>query len=69
VEWVATRLAQAKGSPAPQGKPLFDATLRAGLRSFQLAQGLPADGRPGPLTYMQLNRATGVDEPRLRTHP
>ena len=22
---------------------------------------------PGPMTYMQLNRASGVDEPRLQT--
>jgi len=35
------------------------------VRAFQLAQGLPLDGVPGPLTLMQLNRATGVDEPRL----
>ena len=39
------------------------------LRAFQLAQGLPADGMPGPMTFMQLNRAAGVDEPRLRTEP
>jgi general secretion pathway protein A len=43
--------------------------LRARLRSFQLAQGLNADGALGPLTYMQLNRRAGVDEPRLRTGP
>jgi general secretion pathway protein A len=33
--------------------------------AFQLAQGLPLDGLAGPLTLMQLNRAVGVDEPRL----
>ncbi|HEX2545094.1 MAG TPA: AAA family ATPase [Ramlibacter sp.] len=69
VEWVATRLAAAKGAPAPVVKARLDATLRADLRAFQLAQGLPADGLPGPLTYMQLNRASGVTEPRLRTEP
>lgn len=37
------------------------------VRAFQLAQGLPLDGVAGPLTLMQLNRATGVDEPRLNT--
>jgi general secretion pathway protein A len=39
--------------------------LKARLAAFQLAQGLQPDGRPGPMTYMQLNRALGVDEPRL----
>ena len=28
-----------------------------------------ADGRPGPMTFMQLNRAAGIEEPRLQTAP
>ena len=48
---------------------MLDRALRTEVKAFQLAQGLPPDGRPGPLTYMQLNRATGIDEPRLRTEP
>lgn len=43
--------------------------LRARIRSFQVAQGLPADGVLGPMTLMQLNRAAKVDEPRLRPLP
>ena len=69
IQWVATQLATAKGAAAPVNKAALDAPLRAELRAFQLAQGLPGDGRPGPLTYMQLNRVGGVDEPRLRTEP
>jgi general secretion pathway protein A len=69
ITWVAARLASAKGAPPPDGEAKLDARLRAELRAFQVAQGLPVDGRLGPLTYMQLNRATGVDEPRLRTEP
>lgn len=69
IDWVAARLAQARGAAAPAAPAKLDAALRSEVRSFQLAQGLPADGRPGPLTYMQLNRASGVDEPRLRTEP
>ena len=68
VEWVALHLANAKGEAAPTAAKL-DPGLRSEVRAFQVAQGLPADGRPGPLTYMQLNRAAGVDEPRLRTQP
>ena len=41
-------------------------SLSARVQSFQRAQGLPADGVAGPMTLMQLNRALGVDEPRLR---
>jgi general secretion pathway protein A len=57
-----------KGTAAPAA-PTLTPALRAELKAFQLAHGLPPDGRPGPLTYMQLNRASGVDEPRLRTEP
>ena len=45
------------------------APLRTRIRSFQLAQGLPADGVLGPMTLMQLNRSAKVDEPRLRPLP
>jgi general secretion pathway protein A len=69
IAWVATRLAAAKGAPAPSAGVKLNSALRSDVRAFQLAQGLPADGRPGPLTYMQLNRVSGVDEPRLRTEP
>lgn len=69
IDWMGMRLAQAKGATAPTGPWKLDASLRAEVRAFQVAQGLPADGRPGPLTYMQLNRLTGVEEPRLRTEP
>jgi general secretion pathway protein A len=69
IEWVASRLAAARGAPAPTRPAVFDGGLRGEVRAFQVAQGLPPDGRPGPLTYMQLNRAAGVDEPRLRTEP
>ncbi|MES2940269.1 MAG: AAA family ATPase [Pseudomonadota bacterium] len=67
MEWLAAGLAKAKGQPVD---PKADAAaLRNDLRAFQVAQGLPADGKPGSMTFMQLNRATGVDEPRLRTAP
>jgi general secretion pathway protein A len=69
VGWIATRLAVANGAVAPEGPKVLDASLRSQLRAFQLSQGLPADGQPGPMTFMQLNRAAGVDEPRLRTEP
>jgi general secretion pathway protein A len=70
VGWIATRLAAANGSSAPaEGPKALDAPLRSQLRAFQLSQGLPADGTPGPMTFMQLNRTAGVDEPRLRTEP
>ena len=41
------------------------APLRERVSAFQLSQGLLPDGRPGPVTLMQLNRVAGVDEPRL----
>ena len=41
------------------------APLAERVRGFQITQGLPADGRAGPMTVMRLNRAAGVDEPKL----
>lgn len=35
------------------------------IQIFQRSQGLGADGVAGALTLMQLNRALGIDEPRL----
>jgi general secretion pathway protein A len=69
VDWMAERLAAVNGLPAPQGPRSLDAPLKSQLRAFQLAKGLVADGQPGPLTLMQLNRVAGVNEPRLRTGP
>jgi general secretion pathway protein A len=67
VDWIARRLAKVNGHPEPQARATLDGPVRAQLRSFQMAHGLPADGLPGPMTFMQLNRAGEVEEPRLRT--
>ena len=69
VEWVSARLATLEGKPPGAERPVQDAAFKARVRAFQLAQGLPADGQLGPLTFMQLNRTGGVDEPVLRTGP
>ena len=54
------------GSAAPgTGR---ESELKSRIAAFQLAQGLTADGVAGATTFMQLNRATGVDEPRLKTN-
>jgi general secretion pathway protein A len=57
-QWLAGQLARVQPAAA-------DASLKARIHAFQLAQGLEADGVAGPMTFMQLNRASGVDEPRL----
>ena len=41
------------------------APLAERVRGFQITQGLSPDGRAGAMTVMRLNRAAGVDEPRL----
>jgi len=46
-------------------QPAGDDALRSRIAAFQLAQGLTPDGLAGPLTLMQIGRASGVDEPRL----
>ena len=67
IEWLALKLAALRGEPAPSGRPVLDAALRTRIQAFQLAHGLEADGRAGPMTFMQLNRASHIEEPRL-TH-
>ncbi len=58
---VVTQLAALQGQPVAAG----EAARKAQVASFQLSQGLKADGLAGPTTFMQLNRATGIDEPQL----
>ena len=67
VDWLAARLAKQQGEPAPAEKQVFNAALKAKVYAFQFAQELKPDGVAGPETFMLLNRATGVDEPRLQT--
>jgi general secretion pathway protein A len=57
-QWAEPHLARALSAPLPEG-------FAAQVAAFQLLQGLPVDGRAGPLTMMQLSRLAGVDEPRL----
>jgi len=60
-DWLAARLAEAHGDAVPG-----DAPLKSKVHAFQVAQGLTPDGLAGPITLMQINRASGVDEPRLQ---
>jgi general secretion pathway protein A len=66
VDWLALQLAKLYGTKAPVANQPFDPVLGRQVRQFQLAQGMTVDGVAGPKTFMQLNRAAGLDEPRLR---
>jgi general secretion pathway protein A len=65
-DWLSAQLATLQAPRAAGARPAQDAPLKSRIYAFQLAQGLVPDGRVGPITFMQLNRATGVDEPRLQ---
>ncbi|MET0348719.1 MAG: peptidoglycan-binding domain-containing protein, partial [Rhizobacter sp.] len=69
VDWLSTSLAKAAGEAAPTKAAVYDNQMQARVAAFQLAQGLKPDGLPGPTTLMQLNRVTGVDEPKLAAMP
>jgi len=63
--WLAEQLAKLRGEHVPIATD--EAAWKARVSAFQLAQGLKPDGLAGPTTFMQLNRASGVDEPHLAT--
>jgi general secretion pathway protein A len=68
--WVLTQLTALQGPDTAAGaRAPADEALRRRVFAFQVGQGLPLDGLAGPLTLMQLNRASGIEEPRLRPEP
>ncbi|QPF71613.1 AAA family ATPase [Roseateles sp. DAIF2] len=74
IGWLDQQLAKAFGEPplaetAGGSRSRYDQELQARIAAFQRAQGLHSDGRAGPITLMQLNRAAGLDEPRLAGAP
>ncbi|MEI6732476.1 MAG: AAA family ATPase [Comamonadaceae bacterium] len=63
-------LLEATPAPAPEaGARMLDRALRERVRTFQRSQGLKADGQPGPMTFMQLDSATGANPVRLQSEP
>jgi general secretion pathway protein A len=66
-DWLSAQLATLDGDARSVEKPVSEAALKTRVHAFQLAHGLKPDGLAGPTTFMQLNRATGVDEPRLQS--
>ena len=54
-------------SIASSVQQVLNTALRDRVRAFQRSQGLIPDGRPGPMTFMHLDSAAGVNEPRLQT--
>ena len=65
-QWLDQQLTRA-GVDAAGVRGGVPAARRARVHQFQLGQGLTPDGRAGPLTLMLLNRAAGVQEPRLHS--
>jgi general secretion pathway protein A len=68
VDWLARQLATLSGAKEPPAGRQFELTMRQQVREFQLAQGLVGDGVAGPRTFMLLNSAAGVNEPRLQNN-
>lgn len=65
--WLDRQLASVAGGAG--GRQMTPALRQSRIHGFQLAQGVTPDGLAGPLTLMLLNRATGVNEPRLKDAP
>ena len=65
VDWLATQLARLRQEPTPPVGQRMDDAMQARLSAFQVSQGIKPDGMAGAMTFMQVNLAAGVDEPRL----
>jgi general secretion pathway protein A len=63
-QWVARQLQALQPGSALPDTP---ASFKAAVAAFQRSQGLDDDGIPGVMTLMQINRRSGVPEPRLAT--
>lgn len=66
VDWIGSQLASLNHSTRPRENAAFEQELDKQVRQFQSARKLKVDGLVGPRTYMHLNQATGVNEPRLQ---
>ncbi|WP_151638016.1 ExeA family protein [Noviherbaspirillum aerium] len=69
VDWLAQRLARINGVDAPPAGEAFSQRMARQVSQFQQAHGLHVDGIVGPVTAIHINRAAGIDEPRLGVSP
>ena len=67
VDWLAQRLASARGEAGPTAGQVVTPALVAQVREFQIAEGLTPDGVAGPQTMMRLASAAGDPGPRLQS--
>lgn len=65
IDWLAARVAAARGSTSRSGPAEFDAALQSAIRELQRAHGLRVDGVPGPATLRVLG-AEAAEGPALR---
>jgi general secretion pathway protein A len=65
--WVERQLPAAASASASASASAAQ-PVRERIHNFQVAEGLPPDGLAGPMTLMRLNRAAGIEEPRLLGH-
>ena len=66
--FLSNQLAVLEGKPARLGdrdSATLDDALVARVRAFQKGQGIKADGHPGPMTFMQIEKALGSSGPSL----
>ncbi|RJF99328.1 ExeA family protein [Noviherbaspirillum saxi] len=66
VDWLAQQLSKLNGIEAPAAGEKYGPHMVRQVGLFQQAHGLHVDGILGPVTAMHINRAAGVEEPRLR---
>jgi general secretion pathway protein A len=65
---LSQQLAQLEGRPTSAESAVartLDAGLVARVKAFQKGQGIKADGHPGPMTWMQIDKSLGASGPSL----
>jgi general secretion pathway protein A len=69
VQWLRARLGLGDAQGGERAAAAIDRGFQQRLAEWQAAHQLRPDGRVGPKTYMKMNQASGVPEPRLLPAP
>ncbi|NOQ68809.1 MAG: AAA family ATPase, partial [Gammaproteobacteria bacterium] len=69
ITWLNTQLVKINKTPLAEIISVYDDYLIEKVKTFQLQQGLTADGIVGPVTIIHINTQSGIKAPSLKPSP